>query len=123
MKKVGILIVSHVYELVYGLTKLLKEVAPDVSITYSGGVNKDEVGTNIELIKKALNNNEGKHVLAFYDLGSSKMKLDMILEDTKVPITLVNAPLVEGSYAASVLAQIDLDEKEIIKQLEPFLIK
>lgn len=123
MKELGILLVSHVYDIPVGIKRLLDEVANEVSITIAGGTDTNEIGTSFDLITDAINQNEGKKVLAFYDLGSAKMKLEMIIEDIDKDVEMIHTPLVEGSYAAAVLIQAGLNYSEVLKQLEPLIIK
>ncbi len=74
----GITIVSHVPEIAEGLPKLLKQVAGDVSITTAGGTNDGDIGTSMEKIMQAFDDNEADNILAFYDLGSAKMNLETL---------------------------------------------
>ena len=54
----GITIVSHVPEIAEGLPKLLKQVAGDVSITTAGGTDDGDIGTSMEKIMQAFDDNE-----------------------------------------------------------------
>ena len=76
----GILICSHVPEIAQGLPKLLKQVAKDIPITYAGGTDENDIGTSMEKISEALTTNTADEILAFYDLGSARMNLDMAIE-------------------------------------------
>lgn len=58
----GILIVSHVPEIAQGFPKLLKQVAKDVSITYAGGTEDNEIGTSINKITEALDENKADKI-------------------------------------------------------------
>ena len=73
----GILVVSHVPEIAAGLPKLLKQAAADVPITFAGGTDDGDIGTSMEKISQAIAENSADEILAFYDLGSAKMNLDM----------------------------------------------
>ena len=64
--KYGITLVSHVEEIAYGLPQLLKQVAQEVPITFAGGTSDGDVGTSMEKILAAFENNEADEILAFY---------------------------------------------------------
>ncbi|MCT6904073.1 MAG: PTS mannose family transporter subunit IIA, partial [Lactobacillus sp.] len=53
----GITLVSHVPEIVTGLSELLGQVAKDVSITTAGGTNADDLGTSMDKILQAFSEN------------------------------------------------------------------
>ena len=122
-KKYGITLVSHVPEVADGVKKLLSQVAKDVDITTAGGTNDNSIGTSMDKIMKAFDDNSADEILAFYDLGSAKMNLDMAIEMTDKKIHLYNASFIEGAYAAATLAEVDVDISEIDKQLKPLIVK
>ena len=109
----GITIVSHVPEIAEGLPKLLKQVAGDVSITTAGGTNDGDIGTSMEKIVQAFDDNQADEILAFYDLGSAKMNLEMAMEMSDKKVHLYDTALIQ--------AGVDLDEIEA--QLKPLTIK
>ena len=76
----GITLVSHVPEIAEGLPQLLNQVAKDVPITKAGGTNDNDIGTSMEKIMQAFADNQADEILAFYDLGSAKMNLEMAIE-------------------------------------------
>lgn len=119
----GITLVSHVPEVTTGLKKLLKQAAADVSITVAGGTNDDNVGTSMEKILTAFSLNQAEEILAFYDLGSAKMNLEMAIEMTNKKVHLYDAALIEGAYTAATLIQAGVQLDEIEQQLKPLLIK
>ncbi|KRL40400.1 dihydroxyacetone kinase phosphoryl donor subunit DhaM [Liquorilactobacillus nagelii] len=119
----GILIVSHVPEIAAGVPKLLKQVAKDVSITAAGGTDENEIGTSLEKITQAMEENQADEVLAFYDLGSAKMNLEMAAEMTTKKVHLYDTALVESSYVAASLLQAGVDLAAVEKQLAPLKIK
>ncbi|MFT8870103.1 dihydroxyacetone kinase phosphoryl donor subunit DhaM [Liquorilactobacillus nagelii] len=119
----GILIVSHVPEIAAGVPKLLKQVAGDVSITAAGGTDDQEIGTSLEKITQAIEDNQADELLAFYDLGSAKMNLEMAEEMSSKKIHLYDTALVESSYVAASLLQAGVDLPAIEKQLAPLKVK
>ena len=121
--KYGILLVSHVEEITDGLLKLLDQVAGDVSIKTAGGTENGEIGTNFEKINQVLNAFEEEKILAFYDLGSAKMNLEMAMEYSDKEIKLYETAFIEGAYVAASLLQTDVDLEVIEEQLKPLVIK
>lgn len=119
----GITLVSHVPEIPIGLTKLLDQVAKDVSITTAGGTNKEDIGTSMDKVLQAFSDNKADEILAFYDLGSAKMNLELAMEMTSKKIHLYDVAFIEGAYTGATLIEAGADLTEIEKQLEPLKIK
>ncbi|WP_270262274.1 dihydroxyacetone kinase phosphoryl donor subunit DhaM [Lactobacillus panisapium] len=119
----GITIVSHVPEIAVGIEKLIKQVAKDVPLTLAGGTNDNDIGTSMDKIIKAFNENQADEILAFYDLGSAKMNLDMAVEFSDKKVHLYNTALIEGAYTAASLLQANVPLIEIEKQLKPLVVK
>lgn len=123
MSQLGVVLVSHVPELVTGISRLLNEVAKDVSITIAGGTDDNEVGTSMMKIEEAFEANEADTILAFYDLGSAKMNLEMAMEMTDKEVTLYDTAFVESSYTAAALIQAGAIKEMIEEQLAPLKVK
>lgn len=123
MMTLGITIVSHVPEIAVGIEKLIKQVAKDVPLTLAGGTNDNDIGTSMDKIIKAFNENQADKILAFYDLGSAKMNLDMAVEFSDKKVHLYNTALIEGAYTAASLLQANVPLIEIEKQLQPLVVK
>lgn len=121
--KYGILIVSHSFEIANGVKKLISQAAPDLSITTAGGTDDNEIGSSLEKIQEAVDSNTGDEILAFYDLGSSKMNLEMLLEMTDEKIHKYDVALVEGAYTAATLAEVDSPLSTIEDNLKSLKIK
>lgn len=119
----GMTLVSHVPEIAEGLPKLLNQVAKDVPITTAGGTNDGDIGTSMERIMKAFDDNKADEILAFYDLGSAKMNLEMAMEMTDKKVHLYDVALVEGAYTAASLLQAGVGLEEVETQLKPLKIK
>lgn len=119
----GVILVSHVPEIAQGLNELLKQVAKDVPITVAGGTDDGRIGTSMQKIMTAFDNNSADEILAFYDLGSAKMNLEMAIEMTDKKIHLYDAAFIEGAYTASSLLQAQVPLTDIEKQLKPLIIK
>lgn len=119
----GIVLVSHVPEVATGLTKLLTQVAKDVSITTAGGTDDGRVGTSMQKILTAFKENKADEILAFYDLGSAKMNLDMAIEMSDKKVHLYNAAFIEGAYTAASLVEAGVSLADIEEQLKPLIVK
>jgi dihydroxyacetone kinase phosphotransfer subunit len=123
MAKLGILITSHVPAIAEGITALLGEIANDVPITFAGGTDDGGIGSSFEKISQAAANNDADEILAFYDLGSAKMTLEMVIEMSDKKIHLLDAALIEGAYTAAALAQGGSSLEAIMEQLERLMVK
>lgn len=119
----GITLVSHVSDIAEGLPRLLKQVAKDVPITTAGGTNDGDIGTSMEKIMTAFSENDADEILAFYDLGSAKMNLEMAMEMSDKKVHLYNAAFIEGAYTAASLIQAGVSLDDIEKQLKPLIVK
>ena len=91
--------------------------------TFAGGTDDHEIGTSLAKITAALEDNSATEILAFYDLGSAKMNLEMASEFSTKPVHLYDTALVEGAYVSASLLQAGVDLPEIEKQLELLQIK
>ena len=119
----GITLVSHSPKIVAGLSDLLSQVAKDVSITIAGGTEQNDIGTSMDKIMTAFEENKADEILAFYDLGSAKMNLEMAQELASKKIHLYDVAFIEGAYTAATLLQAGVDLSTIEAQLVPLKIK
>lgn len=119
----GITLVSHVPEITKGLNQLLKQVAKDVPITIAGGTNDQDIGTSMDKILQAFSDNQASEILAFYDLGSAKMNLELAQEMTSKKIHVYDVSFIEGAYTAAALVEAGVNLSEIEQQLVPLKIK
>ena len=117
MSNYGIVIVSHSANIAQGIYDLIQEVAKDVSITYVGGTEEGGIGTSFETASQAMESNFAESLLAFYDLGSAKMNLEMAIEFTTKEVEVFDVPVVEGTYTAAALLQAGVDLDTVKAQL------
>ncbi len=117
MSEYGMIIVSHSKNVAKGVVELIREVAKDVSITYVGGTEDGGIGTSFEQIATIIEENEKDKLLAFFDLGSAKMNLEIATETSDKQIELMPVPILEGSYTAAALLQANVDIEGIKKEL------
>lgn len=122
-KEYGILLISHVEEIANGLAKLIDQVASDVTIKTAGGTEDGDIGTSFDKINAVLAEFEEEKILAFYDLGSAKMNLEMAVEFSEKEVKLYETAFIEGAYVAASLLQADIELTEIEKKLEPLVVK
>lgn len=119
----GIVVVSHVPEIAAGIQRLLGQVAQDVSITIAGGTDDSQVGTSLTKITQAFDANHADELLAFYDLGSAKMNLEMAIEMSDKTVHLYDTALIESAYTAASLLQAAVPLADVEAQLAPLKIK
>lgn len=117
MSEYGIVIMSHSTDIAQGIHNLLDEVAKNVSITHAGGDEDGGIGTSFDAALEMIENNPKEKLLAFFDLGSAKMNLEMAIEMSDKEVTVYSVSVVEGAYTAAALLQADADIDAIESQL------
>lgn len=122
MSDVGIIVVSHSKNIAQGVVDLISEVAKDVSITYVGGTEDGEIGTSFDQVQQIVEQNDKKTLLAFFDLGSAKMNLELVADFSEKNIIINSVPVVEGAYTAAALLQAGADLDSIQSQLAELTI-
>lgn len=123
MTDLGIIIISHSKGIASGIRDLLAEVAQDVAITSVGGTEDGGIGTSFDQAQTIVDENPKNDLLAFFDLGSARMNLEMVADFTDKEITIMQVPIVEGAYTAAALLQAGVDKKAILQQLSELEIK
>ena len=118
MPELGIVIVSHSADIAKGLVSLIREVAPDIPLTATGGLEDGGLGSSFDHVQVAVDSQPARRLLAFYDLGSARMNLEMLEE-----ILIQQVPLIEGAYAAAALLQAGASEIEILSQINELTIQ
>lgn len=115
MSYVGIVLISHSPKIVDGIKDIIRQVITDVPIETAGGTEENDIGTSIDKILSAVDAaDHGKGVLLFYDIGSAKMNAELALEMGELENSkLVEAPLVEGSYVATVESSMGKSLQEV----------
>lgn len=122
MSDIGIIVVSHSKNIAQGVVDLISEVAKDVSITYVGGTEDGEIGTSFDQVQQIVEQNDEKTLLAFFDLGSAKMNLELVADFSEKNIIINSVPVVEGAYTAAALLQAGADLDSIQSQLAELTI-
>lgn len=116
---VGLVLVSHSPEIAKGTAELVRHMAGEVEVTAVGGDTDGALGTDPERIQTAIEELEAGEVLVFMDIGSAVLSAETVLEmlepEVAAKVRLVDAPLVEGAFAAGVLASTGADAEECIE--------
>ncbi|MDQ6637612.1 MAG: dihydroxyacetone kinase phosphoryl donor subunit DhaM [Candidatus Dormibacteraeota bacterium] len=118
---VGIVLVSHSFELARGLADLAAQVAgPDVRIEAAGGGPEGSLGTSGDAVQAAIDRAEaGDGVVVLADLGSSILTVRHLLEDAaNGQVRLADAPLVEGAVAAAVISSTSQPLEVVLQAAE-----
>ena len=116
---VGLVLISHNPKIAEGTAKLVRQMAGEVEIEAVGGDAEGGFGTDLQRIRAAIENLEAEQTLVFMDLGSAILAAEMVLEmlspEERENVTLVDAPFVEGAFAAGVSASAGSGAEECIE--------
>ncbi len=119
---VGIVLVSHSFELAQGLAAMAAQVAGgEVCVEPAGGASDRTLGTSGELVWDAIQKaDRGRGVVVLADLGSSILTVRHVLDERGMNghIRLVDAPLVEGAIAAAVMSSAGQDLDDVVRAAE-----
>jgi phosphoenolpyruvate---glycerone phosphotransferase subunit DhaM len=116
---VGLVLVSHSPQIAEGTAELVRQMAGEVEISAVGGDADGTFGTDPERIREAIENLEAEEALVFMDLGSAVLAAETVLEmlssEKREKVRLVDAPFVEGAFAAGVMASTGADAEECVE--------
>lgn len=121
---IGIVIVSHSTKIAEGIVDLCYEMIDDsIKIIPAGGTNDGRIGTDPIRIKEAIEKAyDGDGVVVLGDIGSSLMNADMAMElleeEIRLKIKILDTPIVEGSIGVAVEASISNDINKILEVAE-----
>lgn len=119
---VGIVLVSHSFELAHGLAALASQVAGDeVRVEPAGGGPNGTLGTTGDVVWQAITRaDSGQGVVVLADLGSSILTVRHLLEEGRGNghVRLVDAPFVEGAIAAAVMSSAGQDLDDVARAAE-----
>jgi len=115
---VGLVLVSHSPRVAEGTAELVRNMAGEIEISAVGGDSDGTLGTDPEGIKNAIEGLDADEVLVFMDLGSAVLSAETVIEmlssDLRERVRLVDAPFVEGAFAAGVTASTGADADECV---------
>jgi PTS hybrid protein len=118
---VGIVVVSHSADLARGVAELAGQMAGnEVRIEIAGGGPGGVLGTDDTLVRDAIRRaNQGEGVIVLGDLGSAILTIRHVLErQSNGHARLVDAPLVEGTVAAAVVASMGSALDDVVRAAE-----
>jgi len=119
---VGIVLVSHSFELAHGLAALTSQLAGDeVRVEPAGGGPNGTLGTTDDTVRAAIARaDRGQGVVVLADLGSSVLTVRHLLEEghSNGHVRLVDAPFVEGAIAAAVTSSAGQDLEDVVHAAE-----
>ena len=116
---VGLVLVSHSPQIAEGTAELVRQMAGEVEVAAVGGDAEGTFGTDTERIQGAIVGLGAEEVLVFMDLGSAvpsaETVLEMLSSERREQVRLVDAPFVEGAFAAGVVASAGADAEECVE--------
>ena len=116
---VRLVLVSHSPQIAEGTAELVRQMAGEVEVAAVGGDADGGFGTDPERIKAAIENLDADGALIFMDLGSAVLSAETVLEmlssEDREKVRLVDAPFVEGAFAAGVEASTGSDADECVE--------
>jgi dihydroxyacetone kinase phosphotransfer subunit len=97
-------------------------MAGEVEVAAVGGDTDGSLGTDPERIKEAIEGLDTHEILVFMDIGSAVLSAETVLDilepEYKEKVRLVDAPFIEGAFAAAVLASTGADAEECMEAAE-----
>ena len=122
--KKSILLISHSQKVTDGIKEMIEQMqkSEEVQIFSLGGIN-GEIGPDPMKIVEAVNeSSDAASYFVFADIGSavlnSELAKDMLEEEQQQRYHLVDAPLVEGAFAAAITAGITDDTQQILTEAQ-----
>ena len=116
---VGFVLISHSPKIAEGTADLVRQMAGEVEMAAVGGDSEGSFGTDPDRIRDAVEGLDADEVLIFMDLGSAVLSaetvLEMLEENLRNRVRLVDAPFVEGAFSAAVIASTGADADECIE--------
>lgn len=116
----SIVIVSHSNKIAEGIKDLNLQMTDNgINIIDIGGLDDNGIGTSFDRILSVINELDDD-AICFYDIGSAGMNLDMAIEmyEGSHRIEKIEAPLVEGSFIASVALKSNKTMDEAIAEVK-----
>lgn len=115
-------LISHSAKVAEGTADLVRQMAGEVALAAVGGDSSGGTGTDPEAIRAAIEGLGAREILVFMDLGSAVMSAETVLEmlddDLRGRVHLVDAPFVEGAFSAGVIASSGASAGECLEAAE-----
>lgn len=120
---VGLVIVSHSRGIAEGTATLVRQMAgEELEVVPVGGDSEGNLGTDPDGIQRAIEGMKSDETLVFVDIGSAVLSaeavLEMLDEGLREKVRLVDAPIVEGAFAAGVIASTGAAADECVAAAE-----
>lgn len=124
---IGIILVSHSYKIAEGLMELINEMCSlesneHVRVIPAGGTDDGRLGTSaVTIADKIEAISDYSDIFIFCDMGSAYLSAEMaldIVENVEAKTHIVNAPLIDGAFLASVQASAGFNAGEILQEIE-----
>ena len=118
--KADILLVSHSKMITDGIKEMIEQMnaSEEITIHSLGGTSDGSLGSDPMKIIDTINEADSdREFLIFADL-SSELAFDMLEEDQQKHYHLVDAPLVEGAFAAAITAGVSDDLTQILAEAQ-----
>src|SRR3954451_1737492 len=117
---VGVVVVSHSREIADGVVEMAGQMAgSEGRLESAGGDSHGTLGTDEALVRDAIARaDQGDGVVVLADLGSAVLTIRQIMEDGDGVATLADAPVVEGTVAAAVVASMGLPLGDVVNAAE-----
>jgi len=116
---VGLVLVSHSEKVARGTAEMVVQMAGEVEAIPVGGDPEGGLGTNPDRIREALESARSDELLVFMDVGSAVLAVESVVEglaeELRSRVRLVDAPFVEGAFAAGVLASTGAGAGECVE--------
>ncbi len=116
---VGLVLVSHSREIAEGTADLVRQMAGDVEIHPVGGDSGGSLGTDPERLQAAIEEVSADEILVFVDIGSAVLSTEAVIEmldgSLRGRVRMVDAPLVEGAFAAGVMASTGAGAEDCVE--------
>lgn len=121
--KVGVVFVSHSSQIAAGMVQLAGQMAGSVRLVAAGGTDDDGIGTSFTKVMSAVSEaDSGDGVVVISDLGSALLTaetvLDMLDDEQRSRVRVVDVPFVEGGVAAAVAAESGGGLDEVVAAAE-----
>jgi PTS hybrid protein len=120
---VGLVVVSHSAKIAEGIVELAGQMAPNVRIVAAGGTDDGGLGTSFDRVLAAVAEaDDGGGVVVLCDLGSAiltaETALDFLDDDVRERVRIADAPIVEGSVAGAVAAEVGSELDGVVDAAE-----
>lgn len=121
---IGLVVVSHSRKIAEGVVELIYEmVDKDFKIIPAGGTSDGRIGTDPIMIKEAIEKAyDGDGIGIIVDIGSSLMNaelaIELLEEEIRKKVIILDTPIVEGSISVAVQAYISNNMEDVLKAAE-----